>query len=56
LCLIGIIYLNSLELGWTSTIVGFVVLALYLPLWYYSQNENRTTLEKDNSLSSESTT
>ena len=54
LCLIGVIYLNSLEVGWTSTIVGFVVLTLYLPLWYYSQNESREILEKDNSLSSES--
>lgn len=54
LCLIGIIYLNSLEVGWTSTIVGFVVLALYVPLWYYSQNERRAALEMDNSLSSES--
>ena len=41
LCLIGIVYLNSLEVGWTSTIVGFVVLILYIPLWYYSQNEKR---------------
>ncbi|MDR7666180.1 APC family permease [Methanosarcina sp. Z-7115] len=55
LCLIGVIYLNSLEVGWTSTIVGFVVLALYLPLWYYSQNESRAILEKNNSQSSEST-
>ena len=31
LCLIGIVYLNSLEVGWASTIVGFVVLALYIP-------------------------
>ena len=31
LCLIGVVYLNSLEVGWTSTIVGFVVLALYHP-------------------------
>ncbi|MDD3041452.1 MAG: APC family permease [Methanosarcinaceae archaeon] len=39
LCLIGVVYLNSLEVGWTSTIVGFVVLSLYIPLWLYSQNE-----------------
>ena len=39
LCLIGIIYLNSLEIGWTSTIVGFIVLSLYIPLWFYSQHE-----------------
>ena len=44
LCLIGIIYLNSLEVGWTSTIVGFVVLALYIPLWIYSQKETRVVL------------
>jgi amino acid transporter len=55
LCLIGVIYLNSLEVGWTSTIVGFVVLALYLPLWYYSQNESQASLEKNNSQLSEST-
>jgi len=42
LCLIGIIYLNSLEVGWTSTIVGFVVLALYIPLWFYSQKETKS--------------
>ncbi len=40
LCLIGVVYLNSLEVGWGSTIVGFVVLALYVPLWIHSQNEN----------------
>jgi len=56
LCLIGIIYLNSLEVGWTSTIVGFVVLALYIPLWYYSQNENRAALNKEISISDESAT
>jgi amino acid transporter len=39
LCLIGIVYLNSLEIGWTSTIVGFIVLGLYIPLWCYSQQE-----------------
>lgn len=55
LCLIGIVYLNSLEVGWASTIVGFVVLTLYLPLWFYSQNENQTDLEIDTSLQGEST-
>jgi hypothetical protein len=39
LCLVGVVYLNSLEVGWTSTWVGFIVLALYLPLWFYSRNE-----------------
>ncbi|MCP9001988.1 APC family permease [Pseudarthrobacter sp. RMG13] len=41
LCLIGVVYLNSLEIGWTSTWVGFLVLALYLPIWLYSQHESR---------------
>ncbi|WP_026556534.1 APC family permease [Arthrobacter sp. 35W] len=41
LCLIGVVYLNSLEIGWTSTWVGFLVLALYLPIWLYSQRESR---------------
>jgi amino acid transporter len=54
LCLIGVIYLNSLEVGWTSTIVGFLVLSLYIPLWYYSQNENKGTSEKEKSSSKES--
>jgi amino acid transporter len=41
LCLIGVVYLNSLEVGWTSTWVGFLVLALYIPIWFYSQHESR---------------
>ena len=53
LCLIGIIYLNSLEVGWGSTIVGFVVLTLYVPLWIYSQKENHVKVESENSVLSE---
>ncbi|AKB18545.1 MULTISPECIES: APC family permease [unclassified Methanosarcina] len=56
LCLIGVIYLNSLEVGWTSTIVGFVVLALYVPLWFYSQNENPARVEKETHVLGETTT
>ncbi|MFY9633892.1 APC family permease [Pseudarthrobacter sp. BIM B-2242] len=41
LCLIGVVYLNSLEIGWTSTWVGFLVLSLYLPIWLYSLHETR---------------
>lgn len=41
LCLVGVVYLNSLEVGWFSTWVGFIVLSLYLPLWLYSQYESR---------------
>ncbi len=40
LCLVGVVYLNSLEIGWTSTWVGFIVLSLYLPIWWYSQHES----------------
>ncbi|RXA20970.1 APC family permease [Methanosarcina sp. MSH10X1] len=40
LCFIGIVFLNSLEIGWTSTFVGFIVLALYIPLWFYTQQES----------------
>ncbi|WP_432666331.1 APC family permease [Wukongibacter baidiensis] len=39
LCLLGVIYLNSLDMGWASTIVGFFVLAGYIPLWCYSKVE-----------------
>jgi amino acid transporter len=42
LCLIGVVYLNSLEVGWTSTWIGFIVLSLYLPIWLYTQNERRS--------------
>lgn len=42
--LIGIIYLNSLELGWTTTGVGFFMLCLFIPLWIYSQRENRNKI------------
>src|SRR5690349_11199443 len=46
LCLIGVVYLNSLEIGWTPTWVGFIVLALYIPIWFYSQRESRRYKEK----------
>jgi amino acid transporter len=41
LCLVGVVYLNSLEIGWTSTWLGFIVLSLYIPIWLYSQREQR---------------
>jgi amino acid transporter len=43
--LIGIVYLNSLELGWAATGVGFFMLCLYIPLWFYSQRETRKAIE-----------
>ncbi len=44
--LVGIIYLNSLELGWATTGVGFFVLCLYVPLWFYSQREVKELLRQ----------
>ncbi|WNY26434.1 APC family permease [Methanolapillus ohkumae] len=37
--LIGIVYLNSLDSGWGPTLLGFVVLAAFAPLWWYAQKE-----------------
>ncbi|WP_104201487.1 APC family permease [Cryobacterium sp. Y29] len=44
--LVGVVYLNSLEIGWASTWVGFIVLALYIPIWFYSQHESRRSKTK----------
>lgn len=46
LCLAGVVYLNSLEIGWTSTWVGFIVLSLYIPIWFYSQHESSRSKNK----------
>ena len=43
LFLAGLVYLNSLDLGWSSTIVGVVVLTLYVPLYKYSESEKNVT-------------
>jgi amino acid transporter len=40
LCLVGVVYLNSQEIGWASTWLGFLVLSLYIPIWLYSQRES----------------
>jgi amino acid transporter len=45
-CLIGVVYLNSLEIGWAPTWLGFIVLALYIPIWFYSQHESRRTKQE----------
>ncbi|TGE33877.1 amino acid permease [Desulfosporosinus sp. Sb-LF] len=37
LYLVGITYLNALDSGWSSTLVGLGVLLLYIPLWFYTQ-------------------
>lgn len=39
--LVGVIYLNSLEVGWTSTWLGFLVLASYVPLWLHAQRRRQ---------------
>jgi hypothetical protein len=39
LFLIGLVYLNSLEMGWVAIGVGFFVLCLYIPLSFYSLRE-----------------
>ncbi|MFJ5957043.1 APC family permease [Paenarthrobacter sp. NPDC092416] len=52
LCLIGVVYLNSLEIGWASTWVGFIVLALYLPIWLFTQHELRRQNNKAATISS----
>ena len=41
LCVIGVVYLNGLEIGWAPTWVAFGVLGAYLPIWIYSQRESR---------------
>jgi amino acid transporter len=45
--LIGGIYINYLEYGWTSNLIAFGVLALFFPLWLYSQYEARKLKCKD---------
>ncbi len=47
LCLIGVMYLNSLESGITAIIVGVIVLAAYLPIWFWSQHKNSELQEKE---------
>jgi amino acid transporter len=47
LCLVGVVYLNSLEIGWSSTWVGFIVLSLYIPIWFYTQHESSRLRNKE---------
>jgi amino acid transporter len=39
--IIGAIYINNFEYGLMSNFVGFGVLAVFFPLWIYSQHESR---------------
>lgn len=38
--LIGAVYIDNLAYGVVPTVVGFGVLALFIPMWLYSQQEN----------------
>jgi amino acid transporter len=40
--LIGIIYINAMESGWTTILVGFVVLFLYIPIWLNLHQKSKT--------------
>lgn len=37
--LIGILYLNTLDFGLGPVALGFIVLASFIPLWYFAQKE-----------------
>jgi amino acid transporter len=37
-CFIGLIFLNGYNLGWLPTCIGLSALALYLPIWLYTQH------------------
>jgi amino acid transporter len=36
----GLVYLNSIDLGWKASMIGIFVLLLYIPLFAYSYREN----------------
>lgn len=44
LFLIGMIYLNSLDLGWSSTLVGIAVLSVFFPLNKYTKYEKKRSM------------
>ncbi|QHI71130.1 APC family permease [Aminipila terrae] len=46
LYIIGLIYINSLDAGWSSTIVAVVILLLYIPLYIYSTYERKHSVVK----------
>jgi amino acid transporter len=45
--LIGAIYINNYEYAWVGNAVGFGVLAVFFPLWIYSQHEVRKREDKE---------
>ncbi|MCL2863021.1 MAG: APC family permease [Methanimicrococcus sp.] len=40
--LAGIVYLTATDAGWAPTLLGFVVLAVFIPLWWWAQKERKT--------------
>jgi amino acid transporter len=48
--IIGAIYINNLEYGLAANLVGFGVLAVFFPLWIYSQHEVKKREDKEESL------
>jgi hypothetical protein len=48
--LIGAIYINNYEYGIVPTVIGFGVLALFVPLWIYSQNESHKRRQIEDSM------
>lgn len=45
--LIGAIYINNFEYGMGPNLIGFGVLALFFPLWIYTQWENRRMQKRE---------
>lgn len=46
LYVIGLIYINSLDAGWSSTIVAVAILLLYIPLFVYTGFEKKHSMVK----------
>lgn len=46
LYVIGLIYINSLDAGWSSTIVAVAILLLYIPLFIYTAFEKKHSIVK----------
>lgn len=52
--IIGAIYINNFEYGLLPTVVGFGVLAVFFPLWIYSQHENQKIADREEAKLAES--
>ena len=47
-------YINNFEYGLLPTVVGFGVLAVFFPLWIYSQHENQKIADREEAKLAES--